>query len=151
MSVALSTRAPTWVHPKCLHSWPDIPSGKITWDWEKVQHRNYKKSPTILPSRNVNFWKKDFYLFIWQREREREHKQGERQRQREKPAPRWASSPMWDMIPGPWDRHQSQRQKLNQQSHPGAPKCKLFVYTNKNYKTESHWSYHSIVSIFFIH
>ena len=29
---------------------------------------------------------------------------------------------MWDSIPGPWDHDLSQRQMLNQLSHPGTPR-----------------------------
>ena len=54
-------------------------------------------------------------------ERTREHKEGEVQREREKQTPRWAGSPMWDLIPRPWVHDLSWRQTLNQLSHPGAP------------------------------
>ena len=66
-------------------------------------------------------------LFIWERASERasEHvcmreykwKEG----QREKHMPCWAGSQNQGSIPGPWDYDLSQRQKLNQLSHPGAP------------------------------
>jgi len=53
----------------------------------------------------------------------REHKQGEWER--EKQASCRAGSPMWDLIPGPWDHDLSRRQTLDPLSHPGAPKAGL--------------------------
>ena len=40
---------------------------------------------------------------------------------------------MWDLIPGPWDHDLSQRQMLNQLSHPGAPIHALtfFIHTRQ--------------------
>ena len=35
--------------------------------------------------------------------------------------PHWVKSPMRGSILGPWDQELSQRQTLNQLSHPGAP------------------------------
>ena len=58
-------------------------------------------------------------LFIFLTERERTHRQSSKQREREKQAPRWAESPIWGSILGSWDHDLSQRQTLNQLSHPG--------------------------------
>ena len=49
---------------------------------------------------------------------ERESMSGE---EREKQAVCWAGSLTQGSIPGPWDHDLSQRQMLNQLSHPGAP------------------------------
>ena len=40
--------------------------------------------------------------------------------------PLWAGSPMWGLIPGPWDPDLSWRQMLNQLSHPGTLTQGLF-------------------------
>ena len=37
---------------------------------------------------------------------------------------------MWGLIPGPWDHDLSQRQRLNQLSHPGAP---FILFLNSSY------------------
>ena len=66
---------------------------------------------------SFSFFKKRFYLFIW--EKEREHKQG--QRKREKQSPRWAGSLTWALIPGPWGHVLSWMLTLNPLSHPGPP------------------------------
>ena len=78
---------------------------------------------------------KDFiYLFA----RENMHVTGERQRKKQTPG--WAGSPMWDLIPGPWDhdRHWSQILRLN---HPVAPKTFLRITVSE------YW----ILSNFFLH
>ena len=46
----------------------------------------------------------------------------QREEEREKQSPCWAGSPMWGLIPGPWDHDLSQRQLLNQLSHPDTPR-----------------------------
>lgn len=57
-----------------------------------------------------NFYKKDFYLFIYcRRERESAHKQGERQAEGENQAPQWTRrSPMQDSISGSLDHDLSE-------------------------------------------
>ena len=64
-----------------------------------------------------------FYLFIRESGQERAStgRQNGRQRQREKQAPGQERNQMRDLIPGRWDHDLSQRQLLNQLSHPGVP------------------------------
>ena len=51
--------------------------------------------------------------------RKKEHEQGKDQRQKQTPP--WAGSPTHGLIPGPQGHDLSQRQMLNQLSHPDAP------------------------------
>ena len=51
--------------------------------------------------------------------------------QREKQTPHRAGSPMWDPIPGLQDHDLSQRQLLNQLSHPGTPIKQFQVQLNE--------------------
>ena len=92
----------------------------------------YSLSSCLRPSFSFFFFKKRFYLIIWQRECEREQaerqaegesisKRRGRQREREKQVPHWARSP----TPGPWNHDLSRRQMLNQLSHP-APQLQDF-------------------------
>ena len=63
---------------------------------------------------------KDFISLFYRERKLRTSGRSGRQREKEKQTPCWAGSPMQDLIPAPWDPDLSQRQMLNQLSHPGA-------------------------------
>ena len=57
---------------------------------------------------------------------------GEGEREREKNTPNWAESPIRGSISGPWDYDPSQRQMLNQLSHPDATISYILTKTPKS-------------------
>ena len=85
----------------------------------------------------MHTYRTKLYLFIYLkilcfylRERESKHEKGEGQRERGEQTTHWAGSLMQGWIPGPWEHDLSRGQTLNQLSHPGILKTKLYMRYN---------------------
>ena len=118
-------------------TWSSIP-GPWDHDLSRRQTLNQLNHPGA-PQSKCLFERKDsilfyscyiiiylFILFIHEREREVHMSWGEGQRERDKQTPHWAGSLKQDSVPGPGDHDLSQRQTLNQLSHPGTPRYHFF-------------------------
>ena len=87
---------------------PPLHQGEIT---ESINYQRGPRSKTHMDQK-----KRFFFLFAWERERAWVGEGEETETDSH-----WAGGLTWGSISGPWDHDLSQRQTLNQLSHPGTP------------------------------
>ena len=126
----------TQSHDPEIMTWTETKSQSFKWLWypgvPNLIFSSYRvvfvlEKSALWASLLCCFFFLRFYLFESEQERgwvRVSERMRERRAQRGRggavQTPCWAGSLIWDSIPGPWDHGLSQRQTLNQLSHPSA-------------------------------